>query len=58
MTLTLPTLLQAESVILLITGMSKWQVYQRALNQETTAQLPISALLHQRERPVWVYWAP
>jgi 6-phosphogluconolactonase len=58
MTLTLPTLLQAESVILLITGMTKWQIYQRALNQETSAQLPVSALLHQTKRPVWVYWAP
>lgn len=56
--LNLSALLDARRVILHIEGESKWQVYQRARMPGSAAELPVRAVLHQKEVPVDVYWAP
>lgn len=56
--LNLSALLDARRIILHIEGDSKWQVYQRARAPGPVAELPVRAILHQREVPVDVYWAP
>jgi 6-phosphogluconolactonase len=56
--LNLAALLDARRIILHIEGESKWQVYQRARMPGSAAELPVRAILHQREVPVDVYWAP
>lgn len=56
--LNLAALLDARRIILHIEGETKWQVYQRARMPGSTAELPIRAILHQREVPVDVYWCP
>jgi len=57
MSLTLAAILDAERVILHITGDIKWQVYQQALGPGPKEDLPIRAVLHQTRR-VEVYWSP
>jgi hypothetical protein len=37
---------------------SKWQVYQRARRTDAPTELPVCAILQQRDVPVDVYWAP
>jgi 6-phosphogluconolactonase len=54
--LNLAALLDARRIILHIEGESKWQVYQRARAPGSTAELPVRAILHQKEVPVDVYW--
>lgn len=56
--LNLAALLDARRIVLHIEGDTKWQVYQRARMPGSTAELPIRAVLHQREVPVDVYWCP
>lgn len=56
--LNLAALLDARRIILHIEGESKWQVYQRARMPGSAAELPVRAILHQKEVPVDVYWAP
>lgn len=56
--LNLPALLDARRIVLHFEGEPKWQVYQRARMPGATAELPIRAILHQKEVPVDVYWAP
>ncbi len=56
--LNLAALLDARRIILHIEGEAKWQIYQRARMPGSTAELPVRAVLHQREVPVDVYWAP
>lgn len=56
--LNLAALLDARRVILHIEGESKWQLYQRARMPGAAAELPVRAILHQKEAPVDVYWAP
>jgi len=56
--LNLSALLDARRIILHIEGEAKWQVYQRARMPGSTAELPVRAILQQREAPVDVYWAP
>ncbi|HWK73224.1 MAG TPA: 6-phosphogluconolactonase [Povalibacter sp.] len=56
--LNLSALLDARRVILHIEGESKWQVYQRARMPGSAAELPVRAVLHQKEVPIDVYWSP
>lgn len=56
--LNLAALLDARRIVLHIEGESKWQVYQRARVPGSAAELPVRAILHQKEVPVDVFWAP
>lgn len=58
LSLNLAALLDARRVILHIEGESKWQVYHRAKAPGPVAELPVRAVLHQKEVPTDVYWAP
>ncbi|WP_374470852.1 6-phosphogluconolactonase [Phenylobacterium sp.] len=54
-TLTLPALLQARAIFLLIAGDAKREVIDRA---QAGADLPVRAILVQDQVPVRVLWAP
>jgi 6-phosphogluconolactonase len=54
----LAALLDARRIVLHIEGDAKWAVYQRARTPGTTAELPVRAVLQQKEIPVDVYWSP
>ena len=41
-----------------IEGDAKWQVYQRARGPGSVAEMPVRAILQQKEVPVDVYWCP
>jgi len=56
--LNLAALLDSRRMVLLIEGEQKWQVYQRARMPGSPAELPVRVILHQKEVPVDVYWAP
>lgn len=56
--LNLRALLDARRIVVHIEGPAKWQVYQRARAPGSAAELPIRAVLHQKEVPVDVFWAP
>jgi 6-phosphogluconolactonase len=56
--LNLRALLDTRRVVLHIEGAAKWQVYQRARAPGPAAELPVRAILHQKEVPVDVFWAP
>lgn len=56
--LNLSALLDARRIVLHIEGEAKWQVYQRARMPGSAAELPVRAILHQKEVPVDVFWAP
>jgi 6-phosphogluconolactonase len=56
--LNLAALLDARRIVLHIEGDVKWQVYQRARMPGSAAELPVRAILHQKEVPVDVFWAP
>jgi 6-phosphogluconolactonase len=56
--LNLAALLDARRIVLHIEGESKWHVYQKARMPGSAAELPIRAILHQKEVPVDVYWSP
>jgi 6-phosphogluconolactonase len=58
LTLTPWAILQAERVLLLITGDEKRAVYARALEQTGYEDCPVSYFLHQNIRPVEVFWCP
>jgi 6-phosphogluconolactonase len=58
MSLNLAALLDARRIILHIEGEAKWQVYLRARAPGAAAELPVRAVLHQKETPVDVFWAP
>lgn len=55
--LNLAALLDSRRIVLHIEGEEKWHVYQRARMPGTTAELPVRAVLHQKEVPVGVYWS-
>jgi 6-phosphogluconolactonase len=57
-TLNLAALLDSRRIVLHIEGDVKWAVYQRARGQGTAAELPVRAILQQKEIPVDVYWSP
>jgi 6-phosphogluconolactonase len=54
----LASLLDSRRIVLHIEGDAKWAVYQRARAPGTPAELPVRAILQQKEVPVDVYWAP
>lgn len=56
--LNLAALLDARRIVVHIEGDAKWAVYQRARTPGTAAELPVRAVLQQKEVPVDVYWAP
>jgi len=56
-TLSLPALLASRRIYLVIGGATKWQVYRRAAAGASPLELPVAAILGQREVPVEVYWA-
>lgn len=58
LSLNLAALLDSRRIVLHIEGESKWQVYQRARQPGPATELPVRAILHQKEVPVDVYWAP
>lgn len=58
MTLTLSALLQSRQIWLLLTGETKWEIYQRATQATDILGLPVSAVLNQELCPVKVFWAP
>jgi 6-phosphogluconolactonase len=58
MSLTFSGLMKSRQLHLLITGEEKLEVYRRALSHLQGNLMPISAILHQYEIPVIVYWAP
>lgn len=56
--LNLSALLDARRIVLHIEGDAKWQVYQRARAAGSLAEMPVRAILQQKEVPVDVYWSP
>lgn len=58
MTLSLPGLLKAERLALLITGQEKREVYETAKAGSDIHEMPVRAVLQQQQVPVDVFWAP
>jgi 6-phosphogluconolactonase len=56
--LNLSAILDARRIVLHIEGEAKWEVYQRARVAGSLAEMPVRAVLQQREVPVDVYWSP
>lgn len=57
MTLSMAGLMASRSLVLLITGQSKLDVYRQALESNDAQSTPISAVLQQQKVPVHVYWS-
>lgn len=57
-TLTLPELLRARAVALLITGDKKKSVLDAALLPGPVEAAPVRSVLHQTQVPVSIWWAP
>ncbi|HEY6452800.1 MAG TPA: 6-phosphogluconolactonase [Steroidobacteraceae bacterium] len=58
LSLNLRALLDSRRIALLIAGAAKWASYERALARGPVADMPVRALLQQRNVPLSVYWAP
>jgi 6-phosphogluconolactonase len=58
LTLNLSALLQARRICVQISGAGKWQVYEQACGAGAVSDMPIRAILRQRQVPVDVYWCP
>lgn len=58
LTLTLAGLLQAQRLIMLVTGAEKLSVFRAALAGGPVADMPVRAILLQDKVPVNLYWAP
>ena len=58
MTMTLPTLLDAREIFVVLQGDAKRRVYERALAAGPVEDMPIRAVLRQDATPVTVYWSP
>ncbi len=58
MTLTLPALLDAERILLLLAGGEKRATYEAALAGDDIRSMPVRAVLRQTAVPVTVHWAP
>jgi 6-phosphogluconolactonase len=58
MTLTLPSLLDAREIFVVLQGDAKRRVYERALADGPVEDMPIRAVLRQDQTPVTVYWSP
>ena len=55
--MTLPRLLDAQQVVIHISGAGKQAVLQAARKGDDIAELPIRAILHQQIAPLKIYWA-
>ena len=55
--MTLPRLLNTESLVIHISGASKQQVLTQANAGDDVMELPIRAILQQQSTPVSIYWA-
>ncbi|MEL6503788.1 MAG: 6-phosphogluconolactonase [Pseudomonadota bacterium] len=57
-TMTLPVVLSADLLILHIEGAAKYEVYQKAMEGDDAAELPIRSVLHHEDAEVHVFYAP
>jgi 6-phosphogluconolactonase len=57
LSLTLPCLVSARRIALLITGDAKWAVYKKACEPGPLLVAPVRGVLHQTPRPTEVFWA-
>ena len=57
MSLTLPSLLNSQQIILHISGAGKQDVLQAAQAGDDITELPIRAILNQQFTPLSIYWA-
>jgi len=58
LTLTLPAILDARRIFLLLVGETKRKTLQRALAGGPVAEMPVRGVLRQDRVPVDVFWAP
>lgn len=58
LSLSLPALLSARRIALLITGANKWAVYQKACQAGAIVEAPIRGVLHHAPELTEVFWAP
>ena len=58
LSLSLPVLLSARRIALLITGATKWAVYQKACQAGLVREAPIRGILQLATVPTEVFWAP
>jgi len=58
LSMTLPAILGARWIVLLIEGQGKLDVVGRARNSRDAAELPVCLVLNQSDVPVEVWWAP
>ncbi|ACE83190.1 6-phosphogluconolactonase [Cellvibrio japonicus] len=58
MTLSLNGVLQSKTLVLLLTGEEKLQVFRAAQAGTQVHDMPIRALLQQQQVPLTLYWAP
>ena len=56
MTLTLGAIAPAERIVLMISGASKREALERALQYGPVADQPVRALLRARDLPLEVHW--
>lgn len=56
--LTLPRLLRARCIHLVVTGEDKRRVLRHAQQQDTADGAPVAALLHARDHRVQIHWSP
>lgn len=56
--LTLPRLLRARHIHLVVTGDDKRRVLRHAQQQDTAGGAPVAALLHARDHRVQIHWSP
>jgi len=56
--LTLPRLLRARQIHLVVTGEDKRRVLRLAQHQDTTDGVPVAALLHARDHRLQIHWSP
>ncbi len=57
-TLTLPFLLGADGLYLHVEGPEKAETLSRALADGEVAEMPVRAVLKQKQKPLNLYWAP
>jgi 6-phosphogluconolactonase len=56
--LTLPRLLHARTILLVVTGEDKRRVLRQAQQQDDGTGAPVAALLHARDHRVQIHWSP
>jgi 6-phosphogluconolactonase len=58
MTLTVPTILSARKIFLLFSGAGKRSVYNKAMNVESSEDIPVRRILRQTQTPLFVLIGP